>query len=129
MATGHRRMCYGPLKVNSRYSQVKTQPMLNGKNNTHSLFASECKEARQGFWTREKMNKLLHRVVHRVTMPGYSDLSELLNKSFLGLSSMVFPGRTHNQRCSIRGFEDQFHNKSISSNTFQRQNIFMPETK
>lgn len=109
---------YGPLKG----SQL---PLLSGENTTYAewkkqhpftFFASECKEARQGFWTREKMNKLLHRVVHRVTMPGYSDLSELPEREIV--FGIIFNGisRAYPKSALLqkRFFEDQFHNKLIS---------------
>ena len=108
---------YGPFKG-------KQLELLSGENVTwgewkkkynETEFAYEFVEARKGYWTREKMNKLLDKAVNKITMPGFSDLSALPNRETVFGVHYNGVSRAYRKKDLMgeRYFEDQYLDKSV----------------
>lgn len=109
---------YGKLKG-------KQLELISGENtnfgawkNKHpdTLFATKCKEARKGYLSRELMLKGINFITPKVTVPGYSDLSELPTRetvfgiTFNGISK-AYPKKEIEE---LHGFKDKFNNKELN---------------
>ena len=109
------------------YGKQKGQQLelISGENTTFeqwknkysdTLFASKCIEARKGYLSREFMLKGINFITPKVTVPGYSNLSELpvrvtvFGITFNGISK-AYP---KNEIEELHFFKDKFNNKELN---------------
>lgn len=85
------------------------------KKHPETEFGFEFIEARKGYWSREKMNQLLDKTVTKITMPGFSDLSELPNRETVFGVHYNGVSRAYRKKDLLQKarFEDQFLEKII----------------
>ena len=109
---------YGSLKgkhlkllsgVNLTWEEWKTK-------HPKTEFAIECKEARIGYLSREKMNELINKATNHITVPGFTKLIGLSKReTIFGINyngiSRAYPKSLLKE---MRNFEDNYHGKILN---------------
>ena len=114
--------------------------LLSGENMTwgewkakhlKTEFAIECKEARKGYLSREKMNKLINKATYNIIVPGFTDLSDLPEReTVFGIQyngiSRAYPKSLLKE---MKNFEDNYAGKVLQLKYNQSADYLYAEEK